>query len=361
MRKDFSVSHKQQGFRILITALALCPPLAQSAGWVISEPVTLTLTAADDVSTHRAVSASVPAEAVTGVSLGDGLDDFEDDFSVEDFKRWQSGFTLFYDSASLSPVSGTAGFDSKSASLVATADAEMDDKTRVGVALTLDKTSINGDDQQKTRIQSILGSFYMKWQLPSFFAGAMVTLGRADSNSKTLMDSGLYKGKYSAGIWRVRLDAGQQVKYKGWNIVPRVALDYSTVGFVDYIEKNVNGQGVRQQEPSDFEALELGFGLSLDRTYWGRTLVRRGAYQPELSLMGFYDISSNGTAIRSRFATGGDAFVVTRPKRDKFRIQGTLGLSVNTYYRWLFKAGYRFNWSANYSAHGLSFLAKYKF
>ncbi len=346
--------------------LTLISPIVNGSQWVISQPVVISTAAnkAPDQATESRdnqptkIEEKVVPLKTSGVSTGDPFE--EDEFQLQEFKRWQGWFNLLYDSGNRHEVSGVKGFSVKSAGLVIGADAEMDKKTRVGAAFTFDRATVNGDDSQKTKIKGMLGSFYTRWDNRLLFLNTMMTLGKADSEIDRMMGSTKYTGKYKAGIWSVNITAGKHTRYQGWNIDPMALFNYSSIDFKDYVEKTEAGD-MTKKEPSSFEAMEFGLGIKVNRSYWGNTLVRRGTYKPEFSLVGLYDVNSNGSDVKSRFSTGGDSFVITSPKRDKFRLKGELGITVNTYRRWTLKAGYRFHWSSNYNAHGVSAQVNYLF
>ena len=375
------------GIRTLFIVALFFSSTASSNQWVISKPVEISankpaafevvipvlikkqanktklkvVTKSLSVETLLSKSRYSLSDSPEGINTGGYyFEDDEDIESLQEFKNWKGWFKPLYDSGNRNEVSGVLGFSTKTAGFAVGADAEMSGKTRVGTALTFDKTSINGDDKRDTKQRTILGSFYTHWDNRLAFFDTVMTLGRSYADTSQMTDGFKYEGDFQASIWAVSATAGRHFRYKGWNIDPMAMLNYSSVSFDDYLEKTSAGQ-VKKIKPTHFEATEFGLGLKLNRSYWGRTLVRRGKYKPEFSLMGFYDINSSGSNVKSRFATGYDSFVITSPKRDKFRLKGELGVTVNTYRRWTFQAGYRFHWSSNFNSHGVSAKADYRF
>ncbi|MDB2384567.1 autotransporter outer membrane beta-barrel domain-containing protein, partial [Endozoicomonas sp.] len=137
---------------------------------------------------------------------------------------------------------------------------------------------------------------------------------------------------------------------------PQLELNYGHVRFDEYTERGNSGWEAKIKA-SDYEVMELGGGFRANSLSW----LAQGSVRPELSVMGYYDVKNKGSQFESTYLAGGDPFVVTEAERDRFRVQSSVGISVDVWESLTINAAYNHNWSDHYKAHSFSAKANYKF
>ena len=356
--------------------------VAQGAQWVISDPVSIqwskplktaqlapVVPQRNDKANNRVVQKPVASneQHQTGIGAGDISDPFDqfedaDDYYafLEEFKNITGWINPRYDKGNHDKTDLAMGFSTETAGFSVGATSELNFKTRIGAAFTYDKTKVKGDDKEEVQLSTMMGSFYTRWSDRKFFFDSEFAVGSAHTDRDRKMDGMTYSGKFDTRMISANITTGKHFRHRGWNIDPGIALNYSLISFDDHVETSNTNQKNKVML-KDFEVMEVGLGITIDRSYWGKSLIRRGRYQTEFSLTGYYDASSDTSSIRARIPTGRDSFVITSPKKDRFRVEGKMGLTITSYKRFKFNTSYRFNRSVNYLSHGVSADFRYQF
>lgn len=382
--------HKPMGTKICVCLTAFCSSMAYGVQWVVSEPVSIQwhdtvipekraqeefFALEYDNKNNPAQQSKVkihnsympPLGLETGISTGDVSDPFyqfegSDDYYnfLQEFKDTSGWLAPTYNSGNQKQIESYTGFSASSSGLSIGLDGTLSMKTKIGISATYYSTKINSDNEENISIDSGLGSFYSHWSDRRYFFDTILTAGSSRADRSRVKENIFYKGDFDSYLFSANIVAGKHFKHMGWNIAPRLALNYAAVSFGNYIEVSNTNQS-NKVLLDDFSVKEIGLGIKIDKSYWSKLLVRRGRYQPEFSLAGYYDISNNTNNISTQIPTGINTFIVTGPKKDRFRLEGSMGLTISSYKNFTFNTFYRFHQSKNYLSHGVSADLKYKF
>ncbi|MDD7805723.1 MAG: autotransporter outer membrane beta-barrel domain-containing protein [Endozoicomonas sp. (ex Botrylloides leachii)] len=356
---------------------------AYSSHWIISEPTSITSTnllkkeslisrnylPQKNIDQKKTLFTLTTNNKVnqTGINTGDINDPFElfedaDDYYafIDELKNITGWVKLKYDKGDHNQIESAKGFSTETHGFSIGANSELSLKTKIGVAFTYDKTKNEGSDKEKLLLSSMLSSFYTLWSDRKYFFDTEFSLGFSNANRDRSISNMLYKNKFDINTVSVSITSGKHFKHRGWNIDPNIVLNYALASFNNYTETSTAGKK-SNVTLKDIKTIEIGSGIKIGRSYWGRTLVRRGHYKPELSLTAYYDARQDISTISARIPISRDGFIITGPKKDRFRLEGKMGLTLTRYKRFTFNVSYRFNKSANYFAHGASADFRYPF
>lgn len=263
---------------------------------------------------------------------------------------------FLYTSGKQSKVDGEPGFKNQTWGLTLGADAELDPNVRMGLAFTLAKGSVDGDDGSTHSSYSYLTTLYGSWSQRGYFVDTMMTVGGGSNDSKKTVSGQSVKGDYDIDQWGFRLITGMAWRFGNWNMSPQAEFNYGLVRANEYTEKGSTGFE-QKVDSSDFITAELGGGLKFNGEFW----LRRGVLKPELTFMGYYNFNREGSKVKATYLAGGNSFTVTGPDRDPVRLSTGIGLGLQMTNRWTMRAGYDYNWTRNYTSDSFSARARYEF
>ena len=356
----------------MIMATYLCSAPAKE--WVISPPTIVELsesnvthemlkTVKDDRSKPTPTKQESPTLAVaSGINTGsrydlpgsfEGPDEYNDFFNS--FKNLSLWIRPHYDKGNHNATSLFPSFSTQSSGLTFGVTNDLNQKTKMGLAITYDNTKTTNDHQHEGKINSIIGSFFSNWSDNSFFLNTLFSTG---TSRIKLMNQWLNSNNplaFNAHSTSATLNAGLHYKQKGWHIDPALALNYTRISF------NSASEAEKNLKISSLDIAEMGTGIKIYRSYWGRSLIRHGRYQPEFSLMGYYEFSDSASNLITRLPVSMNDFIISSPDRGRLRLQGKIGLTISRHKELKINASYLMNKTTNYLSHGINTNIKYKF
>ena len=263
---------------------------------------------------------------------------------------------MLYNSGKQSSVDKEPGFDSQTWGITLGADAELDPAVRMGLAVSLVRSSVDGKEGSTNKNYGYLSTWYSSWNARGYFVDTMISMGNTVNDMTKTVDGYPVKANFGVDQWGVRVIGGNNWPIGNWIISPQTEFNYGLVRVQDYDEKGDSGFEQKIQS-RDYSVWELGGGMKFNGEYW----FRRGVIKPELTFMGYYDFGTNGATVKSTYLAGGDSFIVTGPDRDKIRLHMGLGLGLQLTNRWTFQTGYNYNWKKNFRSYSFSARARYEF
>ncbi|AMO58748.1 hypothetical protein GZ77_17330 [Endozoicomonas montiporae] len=263
---------------------------------------------------------------------------------------------MLYNSGKQSKVDNEHGFDSQTWGITLGADAEIDPAVRMGLAVSLVRSTVDGKDGSTNKNYGYLGTWYNSWNARGYFVDTMLSMGNTLNDMTKTVDGYRIKADFEVDQWGVRVIGGNNWRIGNWTISPQTEFNYGLIRVQDYDEKGDSGFEQKIQS-KDYNTWELGGGMKFNGEYW----FRRGVIKPELTFMGYYDFGTDGVTVKSTYLAGGNSFIVTGPDRDKIRLHMGLGLGLQLNNSWTFQTGYNYNWKKNFHSHSFTAKARYEF
>lgn len=263
---------------------------------------------------------------------------------------------MFYNSGKQDDVDGEPGFKSQTWGITLGADAELEPAIRTGLAVSLVRSTVDGNESSTNKNYGYLATWYNSWNGRGYFLDTMLSMGSSANDMTKVVDGYRVKADFTVDQWGARVIGGSSWRIGSWTISPQAEFNYGLIRAQDYEEKGDSGFEQKVQS-KDYNTWELGGGMKFNGDFW----FRSGVIKPELAFMGYYDFGTDGMIVKSTYLAGGDSFIVTGPDRDKLRLHMGLGLGLQLTNSWTFHTGYNVNWKKNYRSHSFSAKARYEF
>ena len=273
--------------------------------------------------------------------------------------QFSSGATwgqFIYSKGTQKAMDSEPGFGNKTLGLTLGTDTVFEENSRIGLAMTLSRSAIDGDDGDKNENYNFLGSVYATWSNNTWFFDSMLTVGRGDNDIRKNVLGQEVKGSFSTEQWGFRFLGGLTRRFGNWDLTPQGEFNFGMIRNGKYDEKGNTGfeQSVTSR---DYRTVEVGTGLKLNGEYW----FNKSVVMPEFNLMGYYNFVTEGSQVKTAFLAGGNAFTVTGPERDKFRFNTGLGVGFRIGSRWTIKTLYDYSWSKHYKSDSFTARTRYEF
>ncbi|WP_354022140.1 autotransporter domain-containing protein [Endozoicomonas lisbonensis] len=263
---------------------------------------------------------------------------------------------MLYNSGKQDDVDGEPGFESQTWGITLGADAELEPAIRTGLAVSLVRSTVDGNETSNNKNYGYLATWYNSWNGRGYFLDTMLSMGSSANDMTKVVDGYRVKADFTVDQWGARVIGGNSWRIGSWTISPQAEFNYGLIRAQDYEEKGDSGFEQKIQS-KDYNTWELGGGMKFNGDFWFRSSV----IKPELAFMGYYDFGTDGMIVKSTYLAGGDSFIVTGPDRDKLRLHMGLGLGLQLTNSWAFHTGYNVNWKKNYRSHSFSAKARYEF
>ena len=263
---------------------------------------------------------------------------------------------MLYNSGQQDDVDGEPGFKSQAWGVTLGVDGELDSAVRMGLALSVVSSTVDGNEGSTNKSYSYLTTWYSSWNGRGYFLDTMLSMGRSANDMTKTIDGYRVKADFEVDQWGGRVIGGTNWRVGNWTLSPQTEFNYGLVRVNDYEEKGDSGFEQKIQS-KDYNTWELGGGMKFNGEFW----YRNGVIKPELTFMGYYDFGTDGTIVKSTYLAGGESFMVSGPDRDKVRLHMGLGLGLQMNNRWTLHTGYNFNWKKSYQSHSFSAKARYEF
>ncbi|MGI9275158.1 MAG: autotransporter outer membrane beta-barrel domain-containing protein [Endozoicomonas sp.] len=263
---------------------------------------------------------------------------------------------FIYSKGTQQAIDSEPGFGHKTLGLTLGTDAPFEENSRIGLALSLSRSAIDGDDGDKNENYNFLGSVYASWNNNTWFFDSILTVGRGDNDIKKYVQGQEVKGTFSTEQWGFRFLGGLTKRFGNWDLSPLGEFNFGMVRNGKFEEKGNTGfeQSVTFR---DYRTVEAGAGLKLKGEYW----FNKNVVMPEFNLMGYYNFVTDGSQVKTAFLAGGNPFTVTGPERDKFRFNTGLGLGFRIGSRWTIRTLYDYSWSKHYKSDSFTARTRYEF
>ena len=263
---------------------------------------------------------------------------------------------FIYSKGTQQAVDSEPGFGNKTLGLTLGTDAPFDENSRIGLALSLSRSTIDGDEGDMNENYNFLGSVYATWSNNTWFFDSMLTVGRGDNDVKRYVFGQEIKGTFTTEQWGFRFLGGLTKRFGNWDLSPQGEFNFGVIRNGKYEEKG--NTGFEQRVTSrDYRTVEIGAGLKLDGDYW----FNKTRVMPEFNLMGYYNFVTEGSQVKTAYLAGGNPFTVTGPERDKFRFNTGLGLGFRIGSRWTIRTLYDYSWSKHYKSDSFTARTRYEF
>ena len=263
---------------------------------------------------------------------------------------------MLYNSGKQDDVDGEPGFKNQAWGITLGVDGELDSAIRMGLALSMVSSTVDGNEGSTNKSYSYLTTWYNSWNGRGYFLDTMLSMGSSANDMTKTIDGYRVKADFEVDQWGGRVIGGTNWRVGNWTLSPQTEFNYGLVRVQEYEEKGDSGFEQKIQS-KDYNTWELGGGMKFNGEYW----YRNGVIKPELTFMGYYDFGTDGTTVKSTYLAGGESFMVTGPDRDKVRLHMGLGLGLQMNNRWTLHTGYNFNWKKSYRSHSFSAKARYEF
>ena len=263
---------------------------------------------------------------------------------------------MLYNSGKQDDVDGEPGFESQTWGITLGADAELEPAIRTGLAVSLVRSTVDGNESSTNKNYGYLATWYNSWNGRGYFLDTMLSMGSSANDMTKVVDGYRVKADFTVDQWGARVIGGSNWRIGSWTISPQAEFNYGLIRAQEYEEKGDSGFEQKIQS-KDYNTWELGGGMKFNGDFW----FRRGVIKPELAFMGYYDFGTDGMTVKSTYLAGGDSFIVTGPDRDKLRLHMGLGLGLQLTNSWTFHTGYNFNWKKSFRSQSFTAKARYEF
>jgi outer membrane autotransporter protein len=247
------------------------------------------------------------------------------------------------------------GFDMNASGIAVGADATLLPGLIAGAAYGYMDGNVKSHNGNKTDVDGNALTLYGSYQAGSFFVDSDLTYGWSDNHNKRYISNTRAKGNYHGNLAGVGLMTGYTFHLdRGVILEPRAGARYSNVQLDGYDE---SGSSAALHVGSQrYERGELGAGLRLS----GNLPAGNGRLIPDASLMAWHDLIGDRVSTTSSFLIGGGSFETTGVRQSRDSYEAKLGLDYRLDAVSL-GAGYRYEGSSDFNAHGVEARLRYDF
>ncbi|WP_300670609.1 autotransporter outer membrane beta-barrel domain-containing protein [Desulfoluna sp.] len=254
---------------------------------------------------------------------------------------------------------GVVGFDADTTGLSLGCDRQVGSLT-LGVAFTQGKTNADADDgSSEMDMDDTLFSLYSSVDGGKWFGEAVLSAGFGNVDSARRLGDKVFTADYDSTSYNAMVNLGMKLSSAGWQVTPRLVVDYSVKDYDSYTETGGKDSGALEVDSQDYTVLNIGGGATVQRS-WVKSW---GVLTPEASAMMRYDLEGDRVVTTARFVGGNMGFVAhgADPAETSWELSTAFTLASVEESAVSLRLGFDYAGREDFNAHSVSGKVRFEF
>ena len=137
--------------------------------------------------------------------------------------------TVLYTSGEQNNIDGEPGFKNQNWGITLGVDVEMDPSIRMGLATSIVRGSVDGNEGSNNTSYGYLATLYSSWSQRGYFVDTMVSMGNTVNDMNKRVDNQKVSANFGVDQWGFRMVGGKSWRIGNWNMSPQAELNYGMV------------------------------------------------------------------------------------------------------------------------------------